>query len=129
MLYKATEHGFSKEAAISKVFGRNQLVLFLLSENGETFGCSIKTLRINKYTLNNSEDDRDAFIFQLNKRTILHQKESRDSPAANFERDDFLSIGEGPDIHICKDPNINRESYCNLGETFKISVGNKMNEK
>eukprot|EP00347_Sterkiella_histriomuscorum_P020207 403338686 len=124
LLYQGTRDGFSANSfhqlCDSNDNDENPMIIFVLSEFGQTFGAftSKSWSSDGQYV-----EDRDAFLFQLNKRSV-HPLEKNFEEAIHHCKSHLVIFGSGGDL--CLQDNCNQHSddtTCSLGSSYRLPVG------
>eukprot|EP00347_Sterkiella_histriomuscorum_P002761 403366904 len=133
-MYKATVDGFSKQSLQQSLKRQTngQTLIFIQSEQDQVFGGYLslpwpKTL--------GQYQDKQAFIFNLTKRTIFHKIKQKskgyDNSAKNivqqtnsyaFELNQFELFAFGDDIRIFENCEQSKTSFCKLGHTYAFNM-------
>eukprot|EP00347_Sterkiella_histriomuscorum_P000934 403373965 len=136
--YRATINGFSLiDLNLSlKQHISGQTLVFIQSEQGQVFGGYLSQPWPKS---DGKAKDKNAFIFNLKKRSICKQfsqiekriqgnnEQINDTYA--FEHNLHLLFAFGEDIRIFQNCDKDRNSYCNLGDTYALPDGMKEDSK
>ncbi|CDW78951.1 tldc domain-containing protein [Stylonychia lemnae] len=119
LLYKGTRDGFQAQDFHLYCDNYGPIVSFILSEHGQVFGCytSISWSFASGY-----QKDKDAFIFSLSKNSLHKQYQNKDY-AVYHHLQSLQVFGNGYDLCISSECNINNASSCYLGCTYEPPKG------
>ncbi|CDW89372.1 tldc domain-containing protein [Stylonychia lemnae] len=121
LLYKASRDGYKAANFHTFCDNKGPTMTFILNEHGQVFGgyTSVSWQSTSQWC---NYTDKDAFLFQLNKNTIHFQYQQYEHAVVHY-KDRLMVFGEGRDICIYDDCNINCDSYCDLGGTYSPPQG------
>jgi len=90
------------------------MLIIIQSKSGQVFGgyTSIGYSQIGNY-----QDDKKAFLFQIQKKKKIEQNGSY-AYGIYSNSGYHATWGGGHDLHICNDSNTVNSSYSNLGHTY-----------
>eukprot|EP00347_Sterkiella_histriomuscorum_P010082 403338749 len=119
LLYQGSRDGYEAPKFHQLCDNKGPTIVFAVSECGETFGgyTSVSLTQENKF----KEDDQ-AFIFQLNKRSI-HQIEKNQNQAVGHNKDYLIKFGHNSDLCLNRWGHVNQSSWSNLGHSYKLPLG------
>eukprot|EP00347_Sterkiella_histriomuscorum_P017782 403348014 len=127
LLYQASKQGFHASKFHELCDNQGPTVSFIMSEAGQVFGgytsISFSSPQYFKYI-----EDPQAFLFQLNKRSVHVQKRKQDC-AVQHSKDRLMVFGHGQDLSIFDQSNQNFDSFSNLGGTYDLPINTYYNTK
>eukprot|EP00347_Sterkiella_histriomuscorum_P005233 403357381 len=119
LLYQGSRDGFSAKNFHQLCDNQGPTVAFVLSEYGQTFGGYTSV----SWTSNNSQiGDSKAFLFQLNKKSV-HPIGQNFDYSVHHNPDYLITFGNGFDLFVYNQCDINRSSYSQLGRTYSLPLG------
>ena len=125
LVYRATEHGFGFEDFYSKCSGKNRCLTIIKSENGNTFG-GYTDYGWNK--TNTWIKDENAYLFSLiNKENSPMKMKCSQHDAIYDQSTPWMQVygfnnGNGVDLALYSNSNVNSQSFSNLGNSYKHPV-------
>eukprot|EP00347_Sterkiella_histriomuscorum_P005061 403358051 len=119
LLYKGTTDSFEATKFHQLCDNQGPTISFVLSELGHTFGgyTSISWTSDGAY-----KEDRQAFLFQLNQRSI-HPIENNFDKAVQHHPDYHLIFGSGNDLCLYNQCDVNKSSDSYFGHAYKLPPG------
>eukprot|EP00347_Sterkiella_histriomuscorum_P024235 403331842 len=122
LLYQGSRHGFESQTFHQLCDNQGPTIAFVLSEFGQTFGGYTSI----SWTLEEkSKEDKNAFLFQLNKRSIHPIEKSLDRSVRHLKDHliVFNGINQDHDLLISDQCDQNRDSYSGFGGLYKLPLG------
>eukprot|EP00347_Sterkiella_histriomuscorum_P002549 403367724 len=120
LLYQGSQDGFTCAQFHQKCDNQGGVVIFILSEFGQTFG-GYSSISWNN-SVNNWMADAQAFVFQLTKRSI-HKQYQKQQNALYHDNNRLFQFGYCGDIYILNECDKNANSGCALGGTYQPPLG------
>eukprot|EP00347_Sterkiella_histriomuscorum_P000789 403374498 len=117
LLYKGTRDGFEVSKFHQLCDNQGPTISFVLSELGKTFGGYTS---VPWTTAGGWKEDRQAFVFQLNQRSI-HPIEKNFNQAV-YHHPGYMTLFGG-DLQLHNQCDVNKDSYSNFGHTYKLPPG------
>ncbi|CDW82567.1 tldc domain-containing protein [Stylonychia lemnae] len=125
LIYKGTRDGFRSTNFHSHCDSKGPTVSFILSHKGEVFGgYTFVSWNSDKKYLSDSK----AFLFSLTKKTLQLQHQPFDSKAVYHNEKHLMTFGYGFDLCVQDQCDSNKDSYCNLGQTYQAPKNYKFKD-
>eukprot|EP00347_Sterkiella_histriomuscorum_P020390 403337984 len=122
LLYRGSKDGYTAQSFHNKCDNQEATVSFILSEFGQIFGGYTSLSWEGTYSMSHS--DNDAFLFQLNKRTIHQQIANHNQVIVHDKNNLLYTFGRGLDISISENCDQVAESSCIIGKNY-ANVSNR----
>eukprot|EP00349_Pseudokeronopsis_sp_Brazil_P008229 CAMPEP_0202965574 /NCGR_PEP_ID=MMETSP1396-20130829/9501_1 /ASSEMBLY_ACC=CAM_ASM_000872 /TAXON_ID= /ORGANISM="Pseudokeronopsis sp., Strain Brazil" /LENGTH=249 /DNA_ID=CAMNT_0049688327 /DNA_START=361 /DNA_END=1107 /DNA_ORIENTATION=- len=120
-IYVGTRHGFKAAKFHEKCDNQGPTILLLKTKGDRVFGAYC-AYPFNSAVPNGAfNDTSDSFLFSVTKRMKLCVAVKQN---AVFNHPKMMPhYGDGPDLKLCEDCDINNASFANLGKSYKLPPG------